>query len=200
MRFTIGRIRRTAALSAVLLAVVAGVALAQQQGSVSGVVTDRVAGTPLGSVRVSVLNTNRSTLTNQQGRYTMQALPAGTYQVQAAIIGYAAVTSPAIVTPGQAATVDFALRSAAVSLDAVVVTSPAGEQRARETGNSVTNIALPTKIENQSTPSFSEAISGLGPGVAVVQGGGPGGTGNPLRIRRATSLLPSHRPGYYSEG
>src|SRR2546430_6026172 len=130
MRFTLGRIRRTAALSAVLLAIGAGAALAQQQGSISGAVTDRVAGTPLGSVRVSVLNTNRSTLTNQQGRYTMQALPAGTYQVQAAIIGYAAVTSPAIVTPGQAATVDFALRSAAVSLDAVVVTSPAVDQPA----------------------------------------------------------------------
>ena len=103
MRFTIGRIRRTAALSAVLLASGVAAALAQQQGSISGVVTDRAAGTPLGSVRVSVLNTNRSTLTNQQGRYTMQALPAGTYQVQAAIIGYAAVTSPATVTPGQAA-------------------------------------------------------------------------------------------------
>src|SRR2546422_11591516 len=113
----------------------------------------------------------------------MQALPAGTYQVQAAIIGYAAVTSPAIVTPGQAATVDFALRSAAFSLDAVVVTSPAGEQRARETGNSVTNIALPTKSENQSTPSFSDAITGLVPGVSVMQSGGTVGTGTRIRIR-----------------
>src|SRR2546428_3823170 len=194
MRLTIGRIRRIAALSAALLAVVAGAALAQQQGSVSGVVTDRAAGMPMGSVRVSVLNTNRSTLTNQQGRYTIQALPAGTYQVQAAIIGYAAVTSPATVTPGQAATVDFALRSAAVSLDAVVVTSPAGEQRARETGNSVTNIALPTKIENQSTPSFSEAISGLVPGVSAMQAGRTGGTRTRIPIRRPTRLSPAHPP------
>jgi len=200
MRLTIGRIRRTAALSAVLLAIGAGAALAQQQGTISGVVTDRAAGTALGSVRVSVLNTNRSTLTNQQGRYTIQALPAGTYQVQAAIIGYAAVTSPATVTPGQAATVDFALRSAAVSLDAVVVTSPAGEQRARETGNSVTNIALPTKIENQSTPSFSEAISGLVPGVSVMQSGGTVGTGTRIRIRGQTSLSLSNEPIYYVDG
>src|SRR2546430_10866694 len=137
MRFTLGRIRRTAALSAVLLAIGAGAALAQQQGSISGAVTDRVAGTPLGSVRVSVLNTNRSTLTNQQGRYTMQALPAGPYQVQAAIIGYAAVTIPAIVTPGQAATVDFALRSAADSLDAVGGTSPAAGRPGAPSRNSV---------------------------------------------------------------
>src|SRR3989475_11180273 len=104
----------------------------------------------------------------------MQALPAGTYQVQAAIIGYAAVTSPAIVTPGQAATVDFALRSAAVSLDAVVVTSPAGAQRARETGDSVTNIALPTKNQKQTTPSFPEATPGPVAGESVMHAGGTG--------------------------
>src|SRR2546428_12792479 len=163
MRLTIGRIRRIAALSAALLAVVAGAALAQQQGSVSGVVTDRAAGMPMGSVRVSVLNTNRSTLTNQQGRYTIQALPAGTYQVQAAIIGYAAVTSPATVPPGQAATVDFALRSAAVSLDAVVVTSPAGGQRGRANGDSVAQHPPPPQIGKQSTPRLPQGISRRGP-------------------------------------
>src|SRR5438477_4169382 len=200
MRFTIGRISCITALSAALLAVVATTALAQQQGSISGVVTDRVAGTPLGSVRVSVLNTNRSTVTNQQGHYTIQALPAGTYQEQASIIGYAAATTPATVTAGHAASLDLGLRPAAVSLDAVVITSPAGEQRARETGNSVTNIALPTKIENQSTPSFSEAISGLVPGVSVMQSGGTVGTGTRIRIRGQTSLSLSNEPVYYLDG
>src|SRR3989442_3183349 len=61
--------------------------------------------------------------------------------------------------------------------------------RSRETGNSVTNIALPTKIENQSTPSFSEAISGLVPGVSVMQAGGTVGTG--LRSEEHTSELQS---------
>src|SRR5256884_3513979 len=120
--------------------------------------------------------------------------------MQAAIIGYAALTSPAIFTPEQAATIDFALRSAAVSIDAVVVTSPAGGQRARETGNSVTNIALPTKIENQSTPSFSDAITGLVPGVSVMQSGGTVGTGTRIRIRGQTSLSLSNEPIYYVDG
>src|SRR5438045_9230601 len=97
----------------------------QQQGGITGTVTDRVAGSPLPSVRVSVLNTNRSAFTNQQGRYVLQGLPPGSYQLQTSIIGYGATTSPATVAAGQTATVDFGLRLAAVSLDLVTVAPPA---------------------------------------------------------------------------
>src|SRR5258708_29220126 len=166
----------------------------QQQGTISGTVTDRVSGTAIATVRVSLLNTNRSAVTNQQGRFSLQGVPVGTYQVQAAIIGYAVETNPANVAAGGTATVDFGLRQAAVSLDAVTVTTPAGEQRARESGNAITNIALPTKIENQSTPSFSDAITGLVPGVSVMQAGGTVGTGTRIQIRGHTTLSLSPQP------
>ncbi len=80
------------------------------------------------------------------------------------------------------------------------MTTPAGEQRARESGNAITNIALPTKIENQSTPSFSDAITGLVPGVSVMQAGGTVGTGTRIRIRGQTSLSLSNEPLYYVDG
>src|SRR6267378_719979 len=200
MRFTIGRTRLLGVL-AVGLALGAGVTQAQQQsGTISGTVTDRISNAPLSSVRVSALGTNRSVLTNQQGRYTLAGVPAGTYQVQAAIIGYGAATNTAAVVAGQSETVDFGLRPAAVSLDAVTVTTPAGEQRARESGNATINIDLPKQIENQSTATLADALSGKGVGVQVLQSGGTVGTGTRIRIRGQTSLSLSNEPVYYVDG
>jgi TonB-linked SusC/RagA family outer membrane protein len=200
MRFAISRTFLLLTPALLLALCVRPAAAQQQQGTISGTVTDRVSGTPIPSVRVTLLNTNRSAVTNQQGRFSLQGVPVGTYQVQAAIIGYAAATNAANVAAGGTATVDFGLRQAAVSLDAVTVTTPAGEQRARESGNAITNIALPTKIENQSTPSFSDAITGLVPGVSVMQSGGTVGTGTRIRIRGQTSLSLSNEPLYYVDG
>jgi outer membrane receptor for ferrienterochelin and colicin len=147
-----------------------------------------------------VLNTNRSVLTNQQGRYTLAGLPAGSYQVQANIIGYGAASNTAAVTSGQTETVDFGLRPAAVSLDAVTVTTPAGEQRARESGNATVNIDLPKQIETQSTATLADALSGKAVGVQVLQSGGTVGTGTRIRIRGQTSLSLSNEPVYYVDG
>jgi TonB-linked SusC/RagA family outer membrane protein len=200
MRFTSDRTRLPGAL-VVALCLAAGVVQAQgQTGAITGAVTDRVTNTPLSSVRVSVLGTNRAAVTNQQGRYTLAGLPAGTYQVQATIIGYAATTNAATVAAGQAANVDFGLRPAAVSLDAVTVTTPAGEQRARESGNAITNIDLPKVIENQTTASLADALSGRDAGVQVLQSGGTVGTGTRIRIRGQTSLSLSNEPVYYVDG
>lgn len=193
---------RFAISSLLLLGLCARPAAAQQpqQGTISGTVTDRATGAPLSSVRVSLLNTNRSALTNQQGRYSLQGLPVGTYQVQASIIGYAAATSSSTVSAGATETVDFGLRAAAVSLDAVVVTTPAGEQRLRESGNAVTVVNLEDQIKNQTTGTFANALSGRAPGVQVLQSGGTVGTGTRVRIRGQTSLSLSNEPVYYIDG
>ncbi|HLZ45633.1 MAG TPA: carboxypeptidase regulatory-like domain-containing protein, partial [Gemmatimonadales bacterium] len=202
MRLTFGRASWNLPLALGLLALGPATIRAQQgqQGTITGTVTDKAAKTPIASARVSILGTNRSATTNQEGRYTIRAVPPGTYQVQAAIIGYGAATSSATVDAGGSATVDFALNVAAVSLDALTVTTPAGEQRARESGNAVTNIALPTKIDNQTTPSFAEALTGLVPGVTVMEAGGTVGTGTRIRIRGQTSLSLSNEPIYFVDG
>ena len=203
MRLNSGRASLTAGLAAAVLLLGAAPICAvaqQQQGTISGTVTDRVAGAPIPTVRVSALNTNRSAFTNQQGRYSLQGLPPGTYQVQAAIIGYGAVSNPATVTAGQTTTVDFVLRPAAVSLDVVTVVTPAGEQRARESGNAITNINLPNVIANQTTSSLADALSGRDAGVQILQSGGTVGTGTRIRIRGQTSLSLSNEPIYYVDG
>src|SRR5687767_9550177 len=54
----------------------------------SGRVTDTT-GTPLAQVRVTVIETHRSAITDPDGRYTLLELPAGTYSIAFALVGYA---------------------------------------------------------------------------------------------------------------
>ena len=202
MRLTCGRASLTAGLAAALLFGAGATRLPaqQQQGGITGTVTDRAGGAPLASVRVTVLNTNRSAFTNQQGKYNLQGLPPGAYQLQASLIGYGGVTNSATVTAGQSATVDFALKASAVSLDVVTVVTPAGEQRARESANATTNIDMTTVVANQTVTTFADAMSGRDAGVQVLQSGGTVGTGTRIRIRGQTSLSLSNEPVYYVDG
>lgn len=56
--------------------------------TLSGQVTD-TAGTPLAQVRVTVVEANRTTTTDVDGRYTLGMLPTGTYGVSFALVGFA---------------------------------------------------------------------------------------------------------------
>jgi len=200
MRFTTCQNLLSAALSAALLALGAGTGLAQSQGSIAGSVTDRIGGTPIAGVKVSLLNTNLSALTNQEGRYTLARVPAGTYQVQASIIGYGSATNTATVTAGGIENLDFALRPAAVSLDAVVVTGAGEEARAREAGNVVSRVNAAERMETGAVSNFGELLSGTTANVQVLPSAGTVGTGTRIRIRGLNSLSLSNEPVYYVDG
>ncbi len=170
-----------------------------QQGTIAGAVTDRVAGTPLAGVRISLVGTNRSTLTNQEGRYTLAGIQVGTYQVQASFIGYGAATNTASVTAGGIETVDFGLKAVAVSLDALVVTAT-GEQRGREVANVVTNINAAQRVSEAPVTNFGDLLTGQTANVQVLPSAGTVGAGTRIRIRGLNSLSLSNEPIYYVDG
>src|SRR5207249_8574454 len=98
-----------------------------QRGSVTGQVTDKSNREAVTGASVLVVGTNLQGRTNREGRYTITNVPAGQYQVQVRLIGYATATNPVSVSAGQAATADFALTPAAVPLDVVIVSATGQE-------------------------------------------------------------------------
>ncbi|PYP67500.1 MAG: hypothetical protein DMD36_15200 [Gemmatimonadetes bacterium] len=178
---------------ATLLLGSAGVAAAQQ-GTITGVVTDQLNNVPVAGARILLGNTNRTVLTNASGRYTLSAVPAGSYDLRVA-----SQTHGVQLQAGGTASADFALSRAVISLDEVVVTAT-GEQRARESGNAITNIDLAKVLETQTVSNFADALSGRAAGVQVLQAGGTVGTGTRIRIRGQTSLSLSNEPIYYVDG
>ena len=104
----------------------AGQALAQgAAGKIQGRVVDS-SGAPLAAVQVFVEGTNRGNITNAQGDYFINEVPAGLHRVHAERIGYrASIVTDQRVLAGQTLTLNFTLEPAAVQVEALVV---AGER------------------------------------------------------------------------
>ncbi|HEU0172810.1 MAG TPA: carboxypeptidase regulatory-like domain-containing protein [Blastocatellia bacterium] len=133
-------------------------ALAQAQaanGVIEGTVTD-ASGAVVPNAKVKVVNLDtgleREVTTNETGLYRAPLLPVGRYQVTVTQTGFNAfVQSGITLSAGQAATVDVALKTGAVSSEvSVVADSPIAEVSRIELGrtineNEVQNLPLPSR-------------------------------------------------------
>ena len=104
-------------------------------------------------------------VTDNEGRYTFTGVPAGTQTVRVRALGFQPIEKTVDVAAGQAATLDFVVTSAPVSLDEVVVTGTAGSARKREVGNSIGQIKVSEAPEV--TSNVSNLIAGRMAGVSV---------------------------------
>jgi hypothetical protein len=118
------RAARGVALAAVGLAVGAGTLLAQgSTGKIEGRVRDQ-AGAPIANAQVFVVGTAFNALTNPQGYYFINNIPAGTISVRAAFIGYKSTQVDGVkVLAGQTGTVDVQLEQTAVEIQEITVVS-----------------------------------------------------------------------------
>lgn len=92
------------------------------QGVITGKVYDAVTKEPLIGANVFVRETSLGAATDLEGRFTIREVPAGTYRVQASVIGYTPQVRPDVVTaPGRETQLEFALQPTAIDLDEVVV-------------------------------------------------------------------------------
>jgi replicative DNA helicase len=95
---------------------------AQTTGRISGQVTDAQTGDPLPGVNVLVVGTERGAATNENGRYSLIGIEAGTYSVRASFVGYGTMTVTDVrVTVDHNTEVDFELQPEAIQADEVVV-------------------------------------------------------------------------------
>lgn len=200
----IGHLRRAArAFTVTALAVlspwVAGDALAQATGTVTGSVRDATNGQPIAGAQVSIPALNIGALANNVGRYLLLNVPAGTHTVHVEYIGYGTEEMEVTVAAGQTATLDFRLRSEAISLEGVVVTGTAGAARRREIGNSITQINE-AAIEAAPISDVGDILQGRALGATVLDNGGQVGAGNTIKLRGNNSVTQGNSPLIYVDG
>lgn len=164
-----------------------------QSGAITGRVTESGTGQPVADAQVVVVGTTRGARTDAEGRYRITDVPAGAAQVRALRIGYSSAAQTVTVGSGESASADFALSSAAISLDRVLVTATGSEQRRVEVGNVVSNINV-EEIPKAAVPNGASLLQGRAPGVTVIQAGGTTGSGSRIRIRGANSINLSNEP------
>jgi iron complex outermembrane receptor protein len=183
--------RRLQYLIGALLAVLSWAPVGAQQttGTIVGHVTDGETQQGLSGVTVQV--GSRGALTQNDGRYIIPGVSAGTHELQVALIGYAVVTQSVTVQAGQTVTVDVAMTSQAVSLSEIVVTAY-GQTRAGNLTGAVKQVT-PEEFQQGRIVSPQQLIQSKVSGVQIVDSNEPGG-GSAIRIRGATSINASSDP------
>jgi len=147
-----------------------------------GKVLDKLTKQPLPGANVLVLNTNYGASTSAEGKFGIDNLPPGEYQLRASIIGYRSITKTGVmVMSGFSSEVMFELQEEAVLLEDVVVKSNYFEKSRLD----ITSTRGFSNEEVRRSPGgFEDVIRALSvlPGVAqadagrndlVVRGGAP---------------------------
>ena len=134
------------------------------QGTIRGRVAD-AAGAPLPRAAVSAEGSGLRATSDEQGRYEIRGLTAGTYTVRVRLLGY--VPQAARVTVGQGPVVqDFALAEQAISLSPVdVVVGSRARHTAAEQLAVPVDVFSSEDIARQGTSETSQILQALAPSV-----------------------------------
>ncbi|HEX5963464.1 MAG TPA: carboxypeptidase regulatory-like domain-containing protein [Gemmatimonadales bacterium] len=170
------RAARSFALAAVALGFGAGSLLAQgSTGKIEGRVRDQ-AGAPIANAQVFIVGTAFNALTNPQGYYFFNNVPAGTYAVRAAFIGYKSTQVDGVkVLGGQTITVDIQLEQTAVQIEEITVVTQTQPLVPRD--EVTTKQRVDGKFTSKLPVDRINAVLALQPGVAAST------SGNTLSIR-----------------
>ena len=114
--------------------------LAQEAGIVRGTVTLEENGGPVHGAVVLVVGSGAFALTDEQGSFEIDDIPAGSYEVLAQREHLTAGRQMLTVDPGAAATVDFVLGLSPVHEDVTVTASVGGTETTFEAFNAVTTL------------------------------------------------------------
>ena len=156
---------RVATLLTTALLVVGSTALAAQGGSIRGRVADP-AGAPLARVQVTVEGTGLRATSDDQGRYDIRDVGAGTFTVRVRLLGYVPQSARVAVAAGAAAEQNFTLATQAIALSPIDVTVGS---RARHTA--AEELAVPVdvfsaeQLAQQGTSETSQILQALAPSV-----------------------------------
>lgn len=184
---------RRALLMAVAIAAAAPALTAQQGGVVTGQVLDAATRAPVPAAQIQIVGTQRGGVTGEDGRFRIANVVPGTYRIRALRIGYTAGSQMVTIGAGATATVAFALRAAAVSLDQVVTTATGQKESRRQQGSNVA-VVQPRQSDLATASTPSQLLTGKIAGVDVSTSGGTIGAGTRIRIRGANSISLSNEP------
>jgi iron complex outermembrane receptor protein len=154
-----------------LFGLLAGVAVAQETGTVTGTVTRAEGGDALSSVSVTVASTGQNTVTGNDGKYTLRRVPAGPQRIVFRWLGYRPTEVQVTVESGATVTADAALEAVTISLGEIVVE---GASRAPERiveAPAAISVVPPAALERLSPTGQAPLALQTVPGVDVVQSG-----------------------------
>jgi TonB-linked SusC/RagA family outer membrane protein len=179
------------------IAMIPGGAIAQERGSITGILTDKSTGQPLVNAQVTVVGTRLGTLSSPQGRFLIPNVDAGTYTIEAALLGYQQTRQDVTVGAGPVE-VKIEMEVDILRLDELVVVGYGVEKRRNVTG--AIGSLRPEATEELPTPSVDQVLQGRLAGVQVSQNSGVPGAAISVRVRGSSSISAGNQPLYVIDG
>jgi TonB-linked SusC/RagA family outer membrane protein len=171
--------------------------LLAQDGSVRGVVEADRTLRPVSGALVEAVGTNRSMVTDANGRFMLVGLTGTEVTLRVSLLGYRSVERT--VRVGDMA-VRIALAETAIELDQIVVTGTAGGTQRRAIGNTVTQVRASETVELAHVQSVQSLLNARAPSVIITPGTGMVGSGSQIRIRGSNSFSLTNQPLLFVDG
>lgn len=166
--------------------------LAAQDITVSGKVTTADEPDGLPGVNVSLKGTTLGTITDVDGKYSLDVPAGGTLVFS--FVGFATQEIPV----GPQRIINVVMEESSKTLNEVVVTGYSSVQKADITG-SISSI-VPDNFKEMSLTGVDQALQGQIAGVQITQSSGTPGGGISVHIRGSTSVSASNRPLFIIDG
>ncbi|MDN3586991.1 TonB-dependent receptor [Pedobacter aquatilis] len=167
-------------------------ALAQER-TITGTVVSSDDRLPIPGVSVKIKNTTRGTITDSNGKYTINAASNATLVFSS--ISYETVE----VAVGNKTTISPVLSSDSKSLDEVVIQVPYGTVKKSAFTGAESTVGAAELAKTQMT-SVTRALEGRVSGIVATNGGGQPGTNAEVRVRGIGSVNASSSPLYVLDG
>jgi len=153
----------------------------QQEKTVSGIVTETGTGEALSGVSVLLKGTTVGTVTDKEGKYTIQ-VPNGEAILVFVYMGYAKLEE----NVGGRNQISISLRQEAFEMDEVVAIGYGTVKRAN-LGGAVSTLDAKT-FESRPIRNAANALQGQAPGLVVIRGSGAPGSSPTIRVRDISSI------------
>lgn len=138
--------------------------VAHVAGGVTGVVTSAQTQQPLKGALVSLDNASHGVLTDENGRYRLTAVSAGTHVITVRLLGYSRRIQHVVVTDDAMATLDVALTPSANQLDQIIVTGTVTPTARKAVPNAMTVITA-QELEERGITHIDQLFTGDVPGL-----------------------------------
>ena len=114
-------VTRSAAVAALLVAILPAVPASAQKGAILGEIFDTTDGKPIEKATVVVAGTKLRAVTDSLGAFRIDGVPAGEVSIRVEKPGFARITEPVLVHEGWTTGVQYELAPVAILLDALRV-------------------------------------------------------------------------------
>ncbi len=165
-----------------------------QTKTISGTVTSADNGSAIPGVTVLVKGTTNGTVTDVNGKYSLQVKNSATTLV----FSFVGMKTQEIAINGKT-TINVVMKASSLALQQVVVAALGISRHKRALGYSVTKVSS-AEISKTPTTDAINAIAGKVAGVRVVSSSGAAGAASFVEIRGSSSIMGNNQPLYVVDG